>query len=222
MPIIELKNIVKEFGNGEDALKALDELTLSIEKGGSVAIVGPSGSGKSTLLNVIGCLTDPSSGSYLLDENEISRISDKERARIRNRKFGYIVQNFALINDFTCYENIAMPLEYARAKGKKEKIHRVMKELGIFEKKDKYPPQLSGGQRQRVAIARALVNEPDIILADEPTGALDQMTGTVVMDVLMDICNNGKTVIIVTHDRNIASRCSKTVNIVDGKVVNYG
>lgn len=220
MELINLKNIIKEYGNGESILYALRDVNLSINKGELIAIMGPSGSGKTTLLNILGCLDLPNSGEYILSGKNILKLKSKELARIRNSMFGFVVQSFALLDDYTVYENIKIPLDYNKNKvnNKKLKIRELLKMLNIDEKINKYPTDLSGGQCQRVAIARALANNPDIILADEPTGALDKETSNQVMSIFKDINKKGKTIIIVTHDINIASQCDRIINIEDGKI----
>jgi len=183
--------------------------------------MGPSGSGKSTLLNIIGCLDTPTSGEYIFNGKAIDKLSRRELANLRNTSFGFILQYFGLVDEYTVYENVEIPLSYSKKKGinKKKLIKETLNMLGISDKIKKLPCQLSGGQNQRVAIARALINDPEIILADEPTGALDKKTGQEVMNILKDLNKNGKTLIIVTHDESIASQCNRIINICDGKIV---
>ena len=218
MCLIEIKSLNKTFGKNNSKTIALKDVNLKINKGELVAIVGTSGSGKSTLLNIIGALTSPSSGEYLLNSTNISNLTQKELAKVRNKTFGFIVQYFALITDYTVSENIEIPLEYSKVKAsEREKIiSDVLNKLGILDKARKKPKELSGGQQQRVAIARAIINNPDIILADEPTGALDSKTSQQVMDILKELNKEGKTIIIVTHDNKIAMQCDKILNIEDG------
>lgn len=220
MELINLKGIVREYGSGENIVHALKNIDLSINKGDLIAIMGPSGSGKTTLLNILGCLDSPNSGKYILSGIDITKSKQKELASIRNSKFGFVVQSFALLDDYTVYENVKIPLDYniLKVKNKGLKVKEILKVLDIEEKINKYPTELSGGQCQRVAIARALVNNPDIILADEPTGALDNEMGEQVMSIFKEINKNGKTIIIVTHDLNIASQCNRIINIEDGKI----
>lgn len=222
MKLIRMKSIERFYGKGENKVNALRGLDLSINSGELVAIVGPSGSGKTTLLNILGCLDLPNKGECFIDNVDVCRLSQKELANIRNSKFGFVVQNFALLDDYTVYENIKIPLDYGsvKLKDKKQKINTVLKKLNIGDKINKYPTELSGGQCQRVAIARALVNNPDIILADEPTGALDKEMGQQVIDIFKEINKSNKTIIIVTHDLNIASQCDRIITIEDGKVKN--
>lgn len=220
MEIIKLENACKEFGKDDSKVRALDNVSLTISKGEMVAIIGPSGSGKSTLLNIIGCLDKLDSGTYMLNDKRVSDLKNKNLAYVRNNEFGFIVQYFALIDDYTVYENVRVPLKYSKKsfKNNKDRILNLLEKLDIKSKKDNYPCELSGGQNQRVAIARAIINDPEIILADEPTGALDLKTGMQVIDMLKKLNNDGKTVIIVTHDNNVASRCNRIIKIEDGKV----
>jgi putative ABC transport system ATP-binding protein len=216
--LINLDNIIKIYGKEDSEVLALKGIHLSIQKGEMIAIMGTSGSGKSTLLNIIGCLDRSTSGDYFLNNKNIESYSNKELVMLRNKMFGFVVQYFALIEDYSVYENVVIPLEYAKVnkKQKKERVIKILKELGVGEKIDKFPSELSGGQNQRVAIARALVNEPEIILADEPTGALDNKTSQEIMSILRKLNENGKTIIIVTHDENIANQCDRILKIEDG------
>lgn len=216
--MLELKNICKTFGKDNSKVEALKDISLCIKAGEMVAIMGSSGSGKSTLLNIIGTLENYTKGTYIIDGKDVSKLKTKQLARLRNKKFGFIVQNFALIKDFTVYENVEIPLVYGKKKQRKEKIINILKSLGIDDKVKFKPKQLSGGQCQRVAIARALVNDADIILADEPTGALDKNNGKEVMEILKKLNKKGKTIIIVTHDIDIANECERIIKIEDGKL----
>lgn len=215
--LIELKNISKQYREETTILKGVD---LCIEDGDYIALMGPSGAGKTTLMNIMGCLDRATQGEYFLDGNEISDYPEKEKARLRNEKFGFVVQDFALINETTVYENVRLPLRYRKKRLKKEREHieSILKSLEIEDKKEIRVCDLSGGQQQRVAIARAIVNSPEIILADEPTGALDQETGREVMEIFSKLNQQGKTIIIVTHDPNIAAKCNRIVKMVDGKI----
>lgn len=215
--LIELKNISKQYREETTILKGVD---LCIEDGDYIALMGPSGAGKTTLMNIMGCLDRATQGEYFLDGNEISDYPEKEKARLRNEKFGFVVQDFALINKMTVYENVRLPLRYRKKRLKKEREHieSILKSLEIEDKKEIRVCDLSGGQQQRVAIARAIVNSPEIILADEPTGALDQETGREVMEIFSKLNQQGKTIIIVTHDPNIAAKCNRIVKMVDGKI----
>lgn len=220
MKIIRLKKISKVFGNGEKIVRALRGISLDIDAGELIAVVGASGSGKSTLLNVIGLLDEASDGEYYLNDIKISNLKFKEKAQLRNKYLGFIVQNSALIKDYTVRDNIEIPLEYSKVKKNQRKIRveKICNSLGIADKIDKYPSDLSGGQCQRVAIARALINNPNIILADEPTGALDSKTGQEIMNIFKDLNQQGKTIIIVTHDKKIAEQCNKIIYIEDGQI----
>jgi putative ABC transport system ATP-binding protein len=219
--IIDLSNITKVYGKGEARVIALKEINLNIEEGELVAIIGPSGSGKSTLLNILGYLDRPTSGEYLFMDNNINDLSERKIAKIRNTRIGFVLQNFALLPQYSVYENINIPLELSKIKKKESKtrIKEMLIKLGIEDKLKKYPPQLSGGQNQRVAIARALINNPSLILADEPTGSLDQNTSQEVIDILKELNREGKTVIIVTHNQNIANQCDRIISIIDGHIV---
>lgn len=221
MELIKLNNIEKIYGEKENKVTALNKVNLSVNKGELVAIMGSSGSGKSTLLNVIGLLDKPSNGEYILEGNHTNKFNNSSLAKIRNKYFGFVVQSFALINDYTVTENIEIPLEYAKVKAKERRkiIKNLLSKLGLDDKSDKTPKELSGGQCQRVAIARALANNPEVILADEPTGALDQKTGQDVMNKFISLNREGKTVIIVTHDPKIARLCDRIIEIEDGKII---
>lgn len=219
MSIILLKEINKVYGNEDVKSSALKNINLEICKGEMVAIMGPSGAGKSTLLNIIGCLDTPSTGEYYLDGEDVSKLSKNRLAEIRNKKIGFVFQNFNLLYDYNLVDNVMIPLSYSdNRKNMRERVVARLKEVGLEEHINKKPDELSGGQKQRVAIARALINEPDIILADEPTGALDRKIGETILDILKEINRKGKTVIIITHDINIAQKCSRLINIVDGKI----
>lgn len=220
MSVIKITELQKTFGKGEAEVKALRGLSLSIEAGEMVAIMGPSGSGKSTLLNILGCIDEPTSGEYLLLDRSIGRYNEKERASLRNEVFGFVVQDFSLVDRYSVSKNVKIPLTYSKKKhGLKDAlVDEALSRLGILEKKKVLARNLSMGQRQRVAIARAIINGPEIILADEPTGSLDSETGKDVMKILSGLNREGKTVIIVTHDVKVASYCHRTVRIVDGMV----
>lgn len=220
MIFLEILQGKKTFKSGNLQTIAMDCDHLTINKGDLIAIVGPSGSGKSTLLNIIGLLEDLDSGEYKLDGKNISTLNDNEKAMYRNKYFGFIVQNFALINDFSVLDNIEIPLIYSK-KNKKTRhllISSMLKKLNLESKINSKISELSGGQAQRVAIARALINNPEVILADEPTGALDCKTGQEIINILKEINKEGKTILIVTHDYNIAKQCDKIIKINDGKL----
>lgn len=219
--MIELNNISKVYNKSKaNEVKVLQNIDLKIEKSSMLAIMGPSGSGKSTLLNILGCLDIPSMGTYKLYNQELQSLNRRKLATIRNEHFGFVVQDFALIEDYTVMKNVEIPILYSKDKtNKKERVLSILERLGMKEKVSEYAYNLSGGQRQRVAIARALINNPDIILADEPTGALDQRTGQQVLDIFKSIHQEQKkTILIVTHDDRVAKQCDGIINIVDGKV----
>ncbi len=225
-PVIRLKGVKKIYGKGEGAVNALNNVDFDIYKGEMVAIMGPSGSGKSTLLNILGLLDDSTEGLYNLNGVNINEISMSGKALLRNSTFGFVVQDFALIEKYTVAQNIEIPLVYVKKKlskkDKNERINKVLSKLHIEEKNHELVCNLSGGQRQRVAIARAIINNPEIILADEPTGALDSVTTNEIMNLLKELNNEGKTVIIITHDKDVADKCNKIVNIKDGRLcINY-
>lgn len=220
MSMISLKNITKCYGSGEGETLALNDINLEIEEGEMIAIMGPSGSGKSTLLNILGLIDIPTKGEYFINSKRVSELKSNDLAKLRNEKVGFIFQNFNLLYDYNLIYNVSIPITYSKnKKGMKERAESILKEVGLEDHKTKTPDKLSGGQKQRVAIARALVNNPDIILADEPTGALDKETGENILDMLEEINKKGKTVIVITHDVNIAKRCKKIINIVDGKLL---
>lgn len=218
--MINIKKVSKSFTLGDEIIKAVNNITFNVKKGEFVAIVGPSGSGKSTLMNVLGLLDVPDSGEYYLDGINISEASDDELANIRNQKIGFIFQNFNLLGKMTALENVEVPLIY---NGKTEEDARkiakkLLEKVNLKERMNHLPNQLSGGQQQRVAIARALACNPEIILADEPTGALDSKTGIDIMNLLKDLNDNGQTIILITHDLNIAKKAKRVVKISDGKL----
>ncbi|MBF2428974.1 ABC transporter ATP-binding protein [Listeria welshimeri] len=218
--MIQLFNISKTYQMGEDTIKALDNLSLQVTKGEFIAIIGPSGSGKSTLMNIIGILDRASSGEYYLNKMNLMRISDKKISKTRNKKIGFIFQQFNLMPRLTAFENVELPLIY-RGTSKPTRKKMVLKSLervGLLEKQKHLPAQLSGGQQQRVAIARAIAGNPEIILADEPTGALDSKTGEEVMRLLKEIHREGNTLIMITHDKTIAEQAERIIEIKDGKL----
>ena len=220
MGLINLKNISKKFGVKDTEVIALRDVSIEINEGEIIAIVGTSGSGKSTLLNIIGTLDRQTTGEYVLKNKNLDELNERDLAKLRNKSFGFVVQHFALINDYTVYENIEIPLVYGKVKSSERRkiINQILTKLDIKDKLNKKPTELSGGQCQRVAIARAIVNDPQIILADEPTGALDKKTGEQVMKIFKDLNKEGKTIIIVTHDPRIASQCNRIINIEDGMI----
>lgn len=219
--MIELKGISKIYQQNTSPSVALEEVSLTIEQGELVAVMGPSGSGKSTLLNIIGCMDTPTSGTYLLDGVDVTASSRNRQQKLRKEKISFVFQHFALMDMYTAYENVEVPLTARNVKrGKRKKIiEQCLDEMGIGDLKKRYPNQMSGGQKQRTAIARALAAGTPIVLCDEPTGALDQKTGQEVISVLKQINQNGVTVIIVTHDPQIAAQTDRILYILDGKIV---
>ena len=221
--MIQIKNLVKIYNKGKTnefcALKGID---LSIEEGEMVAIIGKSGAGKSTLLHILAAIDSYDKGSYLVDGVSVGDLKEKDRARFRNQKIGIVMQDYALIDEYTIEENVQIPLIFGKVKGndvRREKIMTALENVGLAELAKKPVRQLSGGQKQRVAIARALVNNPAFLLADEPTGALDSKTSGEIMDVFEKLNQGGKTVIIVTHDMEVAARCGHVIEISDGEIV---
>ena len=216
--MIELIDGVKIYGKGSSRVFALNGLSLQIQKGELVALMGPSGSGKSTLLNIIGCIDQLTSGSYLLDGTDIQNFSHMRLAQLRNKRFGFVLQDFGLIDHWTVSKNVEIPLSYAKPSDKKpkERIEQVLNQLQIADKKSELAYRLSGGQKQRVAIARAIVNHPKILLADEPTGALDSHSGEQVMELFQSLNDEGVSILMITHDAEIASMAQRTVEIRDG------
>lgn len=217
---ITLESVYKDYKNGDEITEVLKDVNITVEDGEMVAIIGPSGSGKSTLMNIIGCLDRPTKGSYFLAGENIAKLADKRLAAIRNKHIGFVFQSFNLLPQYTALENVELAVLYGNTSPKKArgKALESLEMLGLKERLKYKPNQLSGGQKQRVAIARAIVNSPSIILADEPTGNLDSRTGREVMDNFKDLNRNGRTVIIVTHDMDIARQTQRTINIKDGMV----
>ncbi|MBP2636654.1 MAG: yknY 1 [Firmicutes bacterium] len=218
---IALDNIIKTYQMGDNVVAALAGVTLDIREGEFTAIMGPSGSGKSTLMNILGCLDRPTSGSYLLDGQEVSSLTDDELALTRNKKIGFVFQNFNLLPRITAIENVALPLVYAgvEAKERRQRSAAALASVGLEPRMEHLPNELSGGQRQRVAIARALVNEPSIIMADEPTGALDTKSGDEVMEIFKTLNSYGRTIILVTHEPDIAAHAKRVIHVRDGLIV---
>jgi len=218
--VIEIHNIAKSYQIGSVIVRALREVSVTIEKNEYVAIMGPSGSGKSTLMNLLGCLDTPTSGSYILNGTDVSKMEDDYLAEIRNKEIGFIFQTFNLLPRYTALENVTLPLIYAGvAKAEREAIAvKTLDQVGLADRMTHKPNELSGGQRQRVAIARALVNNPSIILADEPTGNLDSKTSIDIMGLLDDIHKKGNTVIVVTHEEDIAKHAARIIRLFDGEI----
>ncbi len=221
MSLIELKDISKIYKTGKIAFKALKNVDLTIEKGESLSIIGPSGSGKSTLMHIIGLLDKATTGNYILDGEDISNVNSNKLATLRNQKIGFVFQSFHLLQGTTAWENVALPLSYSRKnnKEKKDQAIRYLDLVGLKKWANHKSNELSGGQMQRVAIARSLVNNPEIILADEPTGNLDSKTGEEILKILEDQKKRGITVILVTHDPKISKKTDKTIEILDGRII---
>jgi putative ABC transport system ATP-binding protein len=222
MALIETHKLAKLYDLGDEGVHALEDVSVTIEKGEFVAIMGPSGSGKSTFMNIIGCLDQPTAGQYLLDDQKIGGLSRDELATIRNQKIGFVFQGFNLLSRTTAVENVELPLLYNHvpAKERKKKSLAALKMLGLEGREYHHPNQLSGGQQQRVAIARALVNEAPILMADEPTGNLDTKTSIEIMELLVQLNNNtGTTIILVTHEPDIAAFSKRIIRFVDGHVI---
>lgn len=222
--LIELRDVYKIYPMGAEAVHALDGVSLTIDRGEFVAIVGQSGSGKSTAMNIIGCLDVPTSGTYRLGGVDVSTMDDDQQAEIRNKMLGFIFQQYNLIPKLTVLENVELPLLYAGVPGqeRRERAIRALERVGLAEKQNNLPSQLSGVQQQRVSIARALAGEPSVILADEPTGALDSRTGREVLAFLQKLNREGDTVVLITHDNSIAVRAKRIVRLQDGRIIYDG
>ena len=219
-----MEGINKFYRMGDEMMHILKDIHLTIGKGEYLSVLGPSGSGKSTLMNIIGCLDTPTSGSYVLNGNLIEDMTEAELAQIRNREIGFIFQNSQLLPRLNALRNVEMPLIYAGVppKERRRRAMEMLDRVGLSDRMYHYPNQLSGGQQQRVAIARALVGNPNILLADEPTGALDQKTGKQVMELFQELSDEGRTIVMITHDMNIASYARRVVHIIDGELTEGG
>jgi len=219
-PVIELQDITKDYELGEIRIRVLYGIDVIIQRGEFVAIMGPSGSGKSTLMNIIGCLDVPTSGSYKLDGRRVDNLSDRELSRVRNQKIGFLFQAMNLLPQLTAIQNVELPLIYrGMSRGERfERAFQVLKSVGLEHRLYHRPAEISGGEAQRVAIARSLVNDPDIILADEPTGNLDSKTAAEIMRLLKEIHQSGRTILVVTHDRSIAEWTQRILHILDGRI----
>ena len=220
-PLVEITSMCKYYTSGEAEVRALDGVDLSIERGEYLAILGPSGSGKSTLMNMLGCLDTPTRGDYHLDGSDVAKLEVNQLAAIRNQNIGFVFQSFNLLEYASALDNVALPLVYAgvSAKQRKQRAAALLEQVGLGDRLDHKPNQLSGGQKQRVAIARALVNDPQILLADEPTGALDSKSGAEIEALFNQLHSEGRTIIIVTHDNALAERTKRIITIKDGKII---
>ena len=220
MPILELKDICKDYQQGREPVRVLKNINLTVEKGDYLAIMGPSGSGKTTLMNIIGCLDVPTSGSYILEGRDLKDLSDDDLAEVRNKHIGFVFQSFHLLPKMEALDNVALPLLYADVplKERRARAEEALKAVGLGERIHFLPNQLSGGQCQRVAIARAIVGNPQLLLADEPTGALDTKAGNQIMEIFRRLSGEGMTIIMITHEPSIAACADKTYRILDGEL----
>ena len=220
MPILELKDICKDYQQGREPVRVLKNINLTVEKGDYLAIMGPSGSGKTTLMNIIGCLYVPTSGSYILEGRDLKDLSDDDLAEVRNKHIGFVFQSFHLLPKMEAVDNVALPLLYADVplKERRARAEEALKAVGLGERIHFLPNQLSGGQCQRVAIARAIVGNPQLLLADEPTGALDTKAGNQIMEIFRRLSDEGMTIIMITHEPSIAACADKTYRILDGEL----
>lgn len=218
--VIEIRGIIRNFQLGQETVYVLKGIDLDIKRGDYIAIMGPSGSGKSTLMNLLGCLDTPTDGSYNLNSNDVSKMTDDQLADIRNKEIGFVFQTFNLLPRTTALDNVALPMVYAgiSKKDRTSRAEQVLKDVGLADRMDHKPNQLSGGQRQRVAVGRALVNKPSIILADEPTGNLDSKTSLEIMQLLDEIHAAGNTVIVVTHEEEVAEHAHRVIRLRDGMI----
>jgi putative ABC transport system ATP-binding protein len=219
MDLIHLESVNKVYGSGDAVVLALQNFSLTVSVGESLAVMGPSGSGKSTLMNILGCLDTPSSGSYWFAGEDVSRLNETELAHVRNRRIGFVFQQFQLLPKLSAWRNVELPLLYRNVADRRRLALRALDQVGLGNRIDHRPNQLSGGQQQRVAIARALVTDPDLILADEPTGNLDTASSRDVLAVLRDLNEQGRTIIIITHDPEVAPVANRTVHMRDGRLV---
>ena len=224
MALLQLTDICKDYMQGKQPVRVLKNINLTVERGEYLAIMGPSGSGKTTLMNLIGCLDVPTSGSYILDGKDLKDMTDDDLADIRNRHIGFVFQSFHLLPKLTALDNVALPLLYANVplKERRARAAEALKAVGLEERMSFLPNQLSGGQCQRVAIARAMVTKPDLLLADEPTGALDSKAGNQIMEIFRGLSEEGMTIIMITHEQSIADCANKTYRILDGELLTDG
>ncbi|MBR4077188.1 MAG: ABC transporter ATP-binding protein [Oscillospiraceae bacterium] len=220
MALLQLTDICKDYAQGKQPVRVLKNINLTVERGEYLAIMGPSGSGKTTLMNLIGCLDVPTSGTYILDGKDLKDMTDDDLADIRNRHIGFVFQSFHLLPKMTALDNVALPLLYANVplQERRARAAEALKSVGLGERMNFLPNQLSGGQCQRVAIARAMVTKPDLLLADEPTGALDSKSGNQIMDIFRNLSEEGMTIIMITHEQSIADCANKTYRILDGEL----
>ena len=216
--VLSLQDVTKVYGSGDAEVRALDGVSLSVRAGDLLAVMGPSGSGKSTLMNVVGCLDVPTSGRYWFGGDDVGDMTERELARIRNRRIGFVFQQFHLLSSLPAWRNVELPLLYRRAGERREKAMHALAQVGLANRVDHRPNQLSGGQQQRVAIARALVTDPDVILADEPTGNLDSHSSAEVLGILRELNAGGRTVVVITHDAQIASIARRIATMRDGRL----
>ncbi len=219
-PVIDVRDVRKIYGEGASEVRALDGLSLTVEHGEYVAIMGASGSGKSTLMHVIGCLDVPTSGRYLLDGTDVSRLNDNQQAIVRNRRIGFVFQSFNLVSRTSALANVEMPLVYAGVRGpdRRRRAHAALRQVGLADRTDHRPNELSGGQQQRVAIARALVTSPTLILADEPTGNLDSRATADILGILDRFHALGRTIVLITHEDDVAAHATRVVRLLDGRI----